>query len=541
MKKLSGLTAAILSILLLLTACGTNGGNAAVPSPVSTTPASTATPAPTPEPSHSASAEPEEQIVPIGLGRSEKYLSEWDQNSSALLCRASYPQLSLLEASADAYPALAAALDEFNSDMENSVQDIYDMLLESVNDELSLGVDIPDPYYSNTIIEVKRADSKVLSLLGSDCVFLGGVHPNTGYYSAVFDTSSGKRLSLDDVLADASKLPEVLKKCLEEKYGDAIYADLDQFLAEHYASGSESDRIWTLDVRGITFYFNPYDLAPYAYGMLCVNIPFSDMPELFREEYTVSSDAYAISLSDRTSLIYDLDGDSKNEDISIYALSDYSESGYYNSLNISIGDSVVSSDDYYAYSFEAYLMHTEDARSYLYIDSTADNDYHFVTVYDLSRGTAELVGTADNCGLHAFSDGAGQLTCIIPTDPGHFALDSRMNVLSTSAGSRIYHIGADGMPEAETEYYDLHGYVTLTSKQVLAVSIVDRSGNVTQKDVDIPSGSTFSLLRTDGSSYVDAKLSDGRECRLNVDVSAWPQTVNGISLEDCFDGIVFAG
>lgn len=541
MKKLSGLTAAILSLLLLLTACGANGGNAAAPSPIPTTPGSTDAPIPTPESSPAVSAEPEELIMPIGLGYSEEYLSEWDQNSSALLCRASYPQFSLLEASADAYPALASALDEFNSDTKDSVQDIYDLLLESVNEEISLGIDISEPYYSDTIIEVKRADSRVLSLLGSDCVFLGGVHPNTAYYSAVFDTSSGDRLSLDDVLTDSSKLPEVLKKCLEEKYGDAIYVDLDEFLSEHYASGSESDRIWTLDVHGITFYFNPYDLAPYAYGMLCVNILFSDMPELFRDEYTASSDAYTISLSDRTSLIYDLNGDGKDEDISIYGLSDYSESGYYNSLSISIDGNVVNNSDYYAYSFEAYLMHTEDAHNYLYIDSTADNDYHFVTVYDLSGGTAELIGTADNCGLHTFSNGAGQLTRIIPTDPRHFTLDSRMNVLSTSAGSRIYHVGADGMPEAETEYYDLHGYVTLTSKRSLTVSVVDRSGNLTEESADVPAGSTFSLLRTDGSSYVDTKLSDGRECRLNVDASSWPQTVNGISLEDCFDGVVFAG
>jgi len=36
-------------------------------------------------------------------------------------------------------------------------------------------------------------------------------------------------------------------------------------------------------------------------------------------------------------------------------------------------------------------------------------------------------------------------------------------------------------------------------------------------------------------------LEDGRECRVTVEMSTWPRTVNGIAEEDCFEGILYAG
>ena len=60
--------------------------------------------------------------------------------------------------------------------------------------------------------------------------------------------------------------------------------------------------------------------------------------------------------------------------------------------------------------------------------------------------------------------------------------------------------------------------------------------------VEIPAGEELILYRTDNSSYVDMKRADGSICRLEVDLSrGWPQKVNGMDAEECFDGMMFAG
>ena len=49
------------------------------------------------------------------------------------------------------------------------------------------------------------------------------------------------------------------------------------------------------------------------------------------------------------------------------------------------------------------------------------------------------------------------------------------------------------------------------------------------------------MYRSDGESYVDCKTKDGKYVRIVLDNSDWPIKINGIELEEAFDGIIFAG
>ena len=57
----------------------------------------------------------------------------------------------------------------------------------------------------------------------------------------------------------------------------------------------------------------------------------------------------------------------------------------------------------------------------------------------------------------------------------------------------------------------------------------------------IPAGTNLYFLRTDCLSYVDMQAEDGQEWRSYLDTSQWPITVNGISIDQCFDGIFYLG
>ena len=75
---------------------------------------------------------------------------------------------------------------------------------------------------------------------------------------------------------------------------------------------------------------------------------------------------------------------------------------------------------------------------------------------------------------------------------------------------------------------------------------MDEAGEVTEKDVKLPAGTTFTLYRTDGKSgegetgIVDTKLADGRIVRLNV-TTDYPHLVNGTDENDTFETLYYAG
>ena len=59
----------------------------------------------------------------------------------------------------------------------------------------------------------------------------------------------------------------------------------------------------------------------------------------------------------------------------------------------------------------------------------------------------------------------------------------------------------------------------------------------------IKAGSEFTLLRTDGKTFVDAKLGDGRECRIyaEFDKNEYQLYIDGMPENDVFEEIMYAG
>ena len=58
---------------------------------------------------------------------------------------------------------------------------------------------------------------------------------------------------------------------------------------------------------------------------------------------------------------------------------------------------------------------------------------------------------------------------------------------------------------------------------------------------ELPAGTSFKFVRTDGYGYVDACLDDGRECRISVKYEGWLQLINGLDQWECFEELPYAG
>ena len=97
------------------------------------------------------------------------------------------------------------------------------------------------------------------------------------------------------------------------------------------------------------------------------------------------------------------------------------------------------------------------------------------------------------------------------------------------------------MPSPLTDYYEIGVDLTLTSKVPMTAEAVDpETGEATGEEKEIPAGTKLQFWRTNGADTVDLKSEDGEAFRFKIETEDG-QTVNGIRLQEAFDGVMFAG
>ena len=97
-------------------------------------------------------------------------------------------------------------------------------------------------------------------------------------------------------------------------------------------------------------------------------------------------------------------------------------------LTVQLGGQECTAEKYF-WSYTPYLMHTEDGRTYLYVETVMENDYRQTEVIALDSGEPVHTATIDAALPVRWED----LVSIseFPTDPQCFRMSSRINMLST--------------------------------------------------------------------------------------------------------------
>lgn len=523
----------VLAFLLSAAACSRKGNDIAEPD---NTPAPSAKPTPSPEPEPPEPAEPPEDTLELlSIMTAADNSQEWGED--VLLCQATWHLLKLGEESALLYPELAAVLDKNNAFSREHGESFVDESLEWAQE---MAAD-REYFYSFTWTDeytVQRADEHILSVRGDWSSYTGGAHPNYGVYGMNLDPESGEDVLLTDILTETDGLTDILIKKIREKYPDEPFDSLPEMLADYELENYS----WTLSYQGLTFYFSPYEIASYAAGLLTVTIWFDEAPELFREEYMETPEqGYAVALPLAHPVEFDLDEvDGKRDEISVSYMS-VDGTGL---LQPAIGknDALMEDADGYAYEMRPYLVHI-DGKNYIYLEGVVENAYKTLSVYDLNGDEICLAGRVYGSGFKRglYEDGEyGGYYIDVFNDPENFVLSTVMHVLGTVNGTKACGVNPeDGMPAAKTEYYDLSASMRrLISKLPLEVGILPDGTRE-----ELPAGTMLRMLRTDGETYMDLELEDGRECRLVLERNpdTWEWLINGISEWDCFEDLLYAG
>ena len=420
-------------MLLCLCACGGQTGSES-PDPQNT-------PQDTPDPSGTPDTSPTVHGDARTLSLQKQLYSLYDWDDDALLVQSEFSHVTLWQNDAAKYPKLAEALNQTANMIKRSMEDEYDNLCATAREELPW---TGETSVSTLGIQVRRADSVVLSLLSDSYSDYGWIEDFRGMHGTNYDAQTGLELALNDVVDVNNDLADAVANELNSHQwaGDFDYRDAVQ---AYFANTPYDGFSWTLDYNGVTFYFADGDLEEPGNGGKTATVSFTQYPELFNEKYMAVPSAYMVELPLDSSFFTDLDGDGDLEELNITGYFD-SDVGMYTKFGIyADADGSYHYEDCFASGFIPYYVKTaEGHHHYLYLFCEQDEGsgpipMMLLVVFDVSGGRLTRVGEM-NAAPGYIPDGIYR----VPTDPEDFYLD---DFDSMAQDMMAYAVGPMGLPE----------------------------------------------------------------------------------------------
>jgi len=147
--------------------------------------------------------------------------------------------------------------------------------------------DFPDAasstlWFVDNRLRVIYQDRRLISLEFAEQAHSGGAHPNSTTRYASFGVAGGKRLALDDLLADgrSPRLNEIGEGRFRELHrvppGRSLLDAGFWFEGDAFALNDN----FAVTETGLLFYYNPYEVASYATGPTGLLLPLEDLEEL---------------------------------------------------------------------------------------------------------------------------------------------------------------------------------------------------------------------------------------------------------------------
>ena len=468
-----------------------------------------------------------------------RYDSDYDQVSLM------YGNCCQIQLYAPEYPALEEAVAQYNYETEQSwitsMNDLKSWAREDYNAAVAEGYEFYGPYVSEDEMYITRADDKVLSAVTENYWYSGGAHGMIGYSAVNFDTQTGRKLVIEDVIADTNALPNALATEMLEQYPyleETIQytweAGLEDYLASYLTPEEVNDITpeftWTLGYEGVTFYFGAYEIGSYADGNQVVVLTYNEYPELFNKEYFTSvTQDYAVRIAPfwyGEEGFTDLNSDGVMDMITVDGNYD-AEYDMYTSMNVTVNDNTYTLDAWY-YELTSYLVKA-NGNTDVYAETMSENDYRTLYVFKVTESSVEYIGEVQGSGIAEFTNAAD------------FGLTKRFDLLSTYSGQGRFYVGEDGMPVQKEDAYEIQLYedTPIISTVNITAELVDENGNLIGETYDFPAGTEYHFRRTDGMTYVDMMTSEGKACRLYTTPAG--STVNGMDAWESFEMLYYAG
>ena len=440
------------------------------------------------------------------------------------------------------YPELARGLVAWSEDMKNTRTEAFDSMVEGFKEyyneamgsqEVSMEVDMLP----------RRADDTVFSFLEYYQDYAGGAHGYYMYTGHNFDPATGEELTLDQIVKDEDAFRSAVKQALAQKYPDSSIGTLGNPI-ESYGSGQDQYPFnWVMGADAVSVYFNPYDIGSYAEGVFVVDLRFADYPDLFTDRCQTAQGGYGMRFETWTTERIDLNQDGDHSELLVgFESSSPDVSDWYDVLTVKVDDVTCKAGNQSFYAAEPFLMKTADGKYYLYVVMEEENDYRETAIFGFMDNSPYLVGVVRGGFGFVFDEKTWQSISIFPSDPEHFMMSTRGDLLSTYTISRYYRTGEDGMPQPLEEFYTCSSNTPLRTVMPLPVQPLNPDTLKPEGEkTTVPAGEELKIRRTDGETAVDLEREDGSMVRVNLDGTRWPRTIDGVEEGNYFEQLYYAG
>ncbi|MBR5343123.1 MAG: DUF3298 domain-containing protein [Oscillospiraceae bacterium] len=165
--------------------------------------------------------------------------------------------------------------------------DIYTMSAE-------IGTSLNTECSSTRSAYIERGDGRVISIRYRVNTYTGGAHGNFGDTAYVFDTASGRLLTLDDLTDDRAALENaLLTKMTELIETDVRYQPIQDYIFSFYPDQVLSEALkgliregsWLLGEEGIVVFSQPYEISSYADGSIRFTLRYDELDGILKEEW----------------------------------------------------------------------------------------------------------------------------------------------------------------------------------------------------------------------------------------------------------------
>lgn len=171
------------------------------------------------------------------------------------------------------------AIDAYASDYISTYRDENLELAESLAGENSMALSWGKYITGAFTGEMNMADGdRLINYTVTDYSYTGGAHGMNTETNLVFDMKTGDQVLSEDIFTEESAdiLPGLLMKHVASAFDDPSGAE---YLLVSEILPSDNFKV-TED--GITFIYNPYEIAAYAAGTIRITIPWDELQDILR-------------------------------------------------------------------------------------------------------------------------------------------------------------------------------------------------------------------------------------------------------------------
>lgn len=375
----------------------------------------------------------------LSLEKSLHALFEWEDGYDKALVKSKFSDVTLGQDDADKYPEMALVLSQLATMQKNAMEDEFDNFVVFAHEELLENEDGFEPYVSTIDVQVRRADSVVISLLTYSCSDYSGIENYRVFHGTNYDTETGRELKLDDVIKNVNNdlAIAVEDELTSHMWTGEFYSEYA--VQEYFADTPYHGFNWTMDYNGVTFYFEPGLLCDE--GAMTATLSFAEHPELFYEKYMVVPEEYIVELPLDFSFFTELDSDAYLEEISV--------SGWWDDERDRFVDySVHTETSHYIEECFAYDLHP-------YYVKTLDGNYVYLFCEDINEGARQMNlivlclnedgSVAKLANKNLSPSWLLDNKFIVPADPSNLILDDT----DSDTQKVIFTVDGNGLPKAK--------------------------------------------------------------------------------------------